>query len=149
MSTDQTTTGNGAFAALVQLTLTRLREFYRQPEAVFWVYFFPILMVVALGIAFRNKPIEIIKVDVQESPSAEALATALRSDERMQVSINTATTCSERLRTGKCDLYVFSEAILWAKRKYKQREDRGVDFCHFFPAYVGCTHVTLSRPTRG
>lgn len=40
---------------LGQLVLARVREFYREPEALFWVYGFPILIVVALGIAFRNK----------------------------------------------------------------------------------------------
>src|SRR5262249_39786168 len=33
---------------IVQLTLARLREFFREPEAVFWVYGFPILMAVLL-----------------------------------------------------------------------------------------------------
>src|SRR5262245_39855721 len=41
---------------LVQLTLARLREFLREPGALFWVFGFPILMVVALGLAFRNGP---------------------------------------------------------------------------------------------
>ncbi len=34
---------------LVQLTLVRLREFYREPEAVFWVHLFPLLMILGLG----------------------------------------------------------------------------------------------------
>ena len=51
---------------LVQIVLSRLREFYREPEAVFWVYGFPLLMVVALGIAFRNQPDRPIAVDVVE-----------------------------------------------------------------------------------
>ncbi len=41
---------------LAQLTLARLREFLREPGALFWVFGFPILMVVALGLAFRNGP---------------------------------------------------------------------------------------------
>ena len=40
--------------ALVQLTLARLREFAREPEAVFWVFVFPVLLALALGIAFRD-----------------------------------------------------------------------------------------------
>jgi hypothetical protein len=39
---------------LVQLTLARAREFYREPEAVFWVFGFPVVLAFALGIAFRN-----------------------------------------------------------------------------------------------
>src|SRR6267154_1118263 len=40
---------------LVQLTLARMREFVREPEAIFWVFGFPIVMAFALGIAFRNR----------------------------------------------------------------------------------------------
>ncbi|MGI9519268.1 MAG: ABC transporter permease [Pirellulaceae bacterium] len=85
--------------------MARLREFYRQPEAVFWVYFFPILMVVALGIAFRNKPIEEINVDAIKSPAAEAAATALSADERITLKLLDQAACAQRLRTGKSDLY--------------------------------------------
>ena len=61
---------------LGQLILARLREFYREPEIIFWVYGFPILIVVALGIAFRNKPVERIAVDVQQDPEVESAAGA-------------------------------------------------------------------------
>ena len=40
---------------LVQLTLVRFREFFREPEAVFWVFVFPVLLAAGLGIAFRNQ----------------------------------------------------------------------------------------------
>ncbi|HEV3417517.1 MAG TPA: hypothetical protein VG056_11905, partial [Pirellulales bacterium] len=56
---------------LGQLIVARLREFYREPEAVFWVYGFPILMVVLLGIAFRNKPVQQVKVDIVKNAFAE------------------------------------------------------------------------------
>ena len=88
------------------LILTRLREFYRQPEAVFWVYFFPVLMVLALGIAFRNKPIEKLTVDVQEGSHAAKLVAALEVDKRIKTSILSIDECQNRLRTGKSDLYV-------------------------------------------
>ncbi len=39
---------------LWELTLARIREFVREPEAVFWVFVFPVLLAVALGIAFRE-----------------------------------------------------------------------------------------------
>ena len=38
---------------LPQMVYTRLIEFTREPQAVFWVYFFPLLMALSLGIAFR------------------------------------------------------------------------------------------------
>jgi len=36
---------------LVQLTLVRFREFLREPEAVIWVFVFPVVLAAGLGIA--------------------------------------------------------------------------------------------------
>src|ERR1700674_5954425 len=47
---------------LVQLTLVRFREFMREPEALFWVFIFPILLAAGLGIAFRNRPADVLKI---------------------------------------------------------------------------------------
>lgn len=95
---------------LGQLVLARLREFYREPEAIFWVYGFPILMVVALGIAFRNKPAELIVVDVQTDGAAEAkiqfVRDALSKGETFKVQANDSTQCRLRLRTGKTALVI-------------------------------------------
>ena len=43
---------------LVQLTLARIREFVREPEALFWVFVFPVLLAFVLGIAFRNTALD-------------------------------------------------------------------------------------------
>jgi ABC-type multidrug transport system permease subunit len=94
---------------LVAITLARLREFYRQPEAVFWVYFFPVLMVVALGIAFRNKPIEKFTVDAVRSPDTIALGEAMANDPRIVWQLLDQDECQNRLRTGKSDLYVVAQ----------------------------------------
>src|ERR1700720_2746932 len=88
-----------------QLILARLREFYREPEAVFWVYGFPILTVVALGIAFRNKPVERITVDVQENSNNVAGGTfvreALAPEGKYVIRVGDEDSCRLRLRTGK------------------------------------------------
>jgi ABC-type multidrug transport system permease subunit len=91
---------------LGQLVLSRLREFWREPEAIFWVYGFPILMVVALGVAFRNKPVERIPVDVADGPAAAATAEALGRHERFQVRVADAAEGRLRLRTGRTELVV-------------------------------------------
>ena len=66
--------------ALLQITASRIREFYREPAAIFWVYGFPLLMALALGIAFRQRPIEQpIAVDLVGS-GAEALQKKLADD---------------------------------------------------------------------
>jgi ABC-type multidrug transport system permease subunit len=53
---------------LVELTLARIREFVREPEAVFWVFVFPVLLAIALGIAFRNTGPEKVRVAVEGDP---------------------------------------------------------------------------------
>jgi ABC-2 type transport system permease protein len=49
---------------IVELTKARLREFLREPEAVFWVFAFPLLMAFALGIAFRQERAQEVVVGV-------------------------------------------------------------------------------------
>ncbi|HMP58362.1 MAG TPA: ABC transporter permease, partial [Gemmatales bacterium] len=76
--------------------------------AVFWVYGFPILMTIALGIAFRDKaPEEQIPVDVIESPGAAAVADALaQRPERFRVQKLAEGVALERLRKTKSNLAV-------------------------------------------
>ena len=68
----------GAYPPLVELTLARLREFLREPEALFWVFVFPILMACALGVAFRARGDEPVVVGVVERAGAADVATTLQ-----------------------------------------------------------------------
>src|SRR6188508_168467 len=62
---------------LVELTLARIRELTREPEAVFWVFVFPSLLTAILGLAFRSRPPEALPVAVVAGPLAEARLAAL------------------------------------------------------------------------
>jgi ABC-2 type transport system permease protein len=62
---------------LIELTATRFKEFFREPEAIFWVFAFPILMTCALGVAFRSRGAEPVVVGVVESAETNATAAAL------------------------------------------------------------------------
>ena len=69
---------------LVQLTLVRFREFLREPEALFWVFGFPLLLAAGLGLAFRNTPAEVLTVgavgtDLTTFENAPTLAVELFS----------------------------------------------------------------------
>ena len=65
---------------LVELTLTRFREFFREPEAIFWVFAFPILMTCALGVAFRSGSDQPVIVGVATTEgSAETIAALERA----------------------------------------------------------------------
>ena len=62
---------------LVELTLSRFREFVREPEAVFWVFAFPVIMTIALGIAFRSRGAEPVIAGVVEQAGAQQIVEAL------------------------------------------------------------------------
>lgn len=91
---------------LLQLVLARLREFYREPEAVFWVYGFPVLMIVVLGIAFRNQPVERIYIDIIDTPAAAALASDLGAKGTFVVSVHPKEVARRRLRFGSTALVI-------------------------------------------
>src|SRR5713101_2116556 len=85
---------------LVQLTLMRFREFIREPEALFWVFIFPILLAAGLGIAFRNRPADVLTI-VAVTPQ---LAQSLRQEKLLDVQLLPAAAAEEALRTGKAAL---------------------------------------------
>src|SRR5688572_3392003 len=88
--------------------MARLREFIRQPEAIFWSYFFPVLLVLALGLAFQSKPEQKIVVDVETGPQAASLRELLASDKTIEVHVNEADVTRLRLRTGRTALVISS-----------------------------------------
>jgi len=66
---------------LWQLTLVRFREFLREPEALFWVFGFPLLLAAGLGLAFRNAPAEVVSIGfVGLGPTAFEQAPSLAVD---------------------------------------------------------------------
>src|SRR5215471_17159781 len=66
-------------SALAELTLARVRELTREPEAVFWVFVFPIILTSILGVAFRSRPPAKLPVAVVAGRNAETRRTALAS----------------------------------------------------------------------
>ena len=73
--------------ALYELGLVRLREFLREPEAVFWTFVFPLLLAAGLGIAFRNRPAETVKIGVVAPASATGDSTAAALDASDQLDV--------------------------------------------------------------
>jgi ABC-2 type transport system permease protein len=93
---------------LKELLLCRMRSFYREPEAVFWTYGFPLILIVGLGIAFRNRPPDRSKIDLEDGAGAPALVAALSAPDGRELdpAVHAAAECEERLRLGKTDLVV-------------------------------------------
>ena len=85
---------------LAQLTLVRFREFWREPEAIFWVFIFPVLLAAGLGLAFRNRPPDVLGI----AAVTPELARSLRQEKLLDVEQLSAPAAEEALRTGKVAL---------------------------------------------
>jgi len=85
---------------LLQLTLMRMREFIREPEAVFWSMIFPIALAAGLGIAFRTRAPEVLKI----AAVTPRLAEALRQEKLLDVTQLDPQAAEQFVRTGKVAL---------------------------------------------
>jgi ABC-type multidrug transport system permease subunit len=92
---------------LAQLVRVRFLEFWREPEAVFWVFIFPILLAAGLGIAFRQRAPEVVKIGVLETAAeAPAVGEAIARDARLEVVALGDSAGMHALRTGRVALFV-------------------------------------------
>src|SRR5687767_5833079 len=101
---------DGHTPAIVQLTLSRFREFYREPEAVFWVFIFPILLAAGLGIAFRNRPAEASHIAIVASAANTPVVDSLKKASGLVVDVLDETAAAAALRTGTVALVVAPRA---------------------------------------
>src|SRR3954465_917978 len=98
-------TGGKRSSSLRELTAVRAREFLREPEAVFWTFAFPVLLAIGLGIAFRNKPADIVHVAVVRAPNGDSVATWLRRSKGLAVEdVPTLDSGLASMRNGKVAL---------------------------------------------
>lgn len=86
-------------SSLVQLTLMRVREFLREPEALFWTFLFPVLLALGLGVAFRDDAPQPPRAAVVEGAGAAELAAGLAGD-GIDVAILAEDSAAARLRRG-------------------------------------------------
>jgi ABC-2 type transport system permease protein len=91
---------------LIELTNIRLREFLREPEAMFWSFVFPILMTCALGIAFSSSNESRIIVGVAEGPGSSGITEALARDSRFTTRAIRATEVERAVRDGTAAVVV-------------------------------------------
>src|ERR1700682_4755375 len=70
---------NGRWSGYRHLLWARIIELKREPEVVFWVFIFPLLLAAGLGIAFRNKPADITSVVVIAGDGAQRTLAMLQN----------------------------------------------------------------------
>ncbi|WP_435010433.1 ABC transporter permease [Tundrisphaera lichenicola] len=97
------------------LYLARLREFYRQPARLFWVYGFPTVLALGLGLAFKGRVPESVPVDLVRNAASDPIEKTLRDYDKkarsearqgVQLRVVSEDEANRRLRTGKTPLVI-------------------------------------------
>lgn len=89
---------------LKQLTWVRLLLFVREPEAIFWVFLFPVVLALVLGIAFKSRGVETVPVGIVEGEVAARWVEAITADETLEaVMFSDRETAERKLRAGAVD----------------------------------------------
>jgi ABC-type multidrug transport system permease subunit len=112
-------------AQIVQLVLVRFREFWREPEALFWVFIFPVLLTAGLGLAFRSKPADVAMVAVVAAPGHAPLEvdSLLAKSKSVVAHTMTIDSAMEALRTGKVALVAVEDSAGHVSYRYDQARD--------------------------
>lgn len=100
---------NGRWAGYRNLLMARMAELRREPEVIFWIFLFPILLAFGLGIAFRSKPPDTISVAIEQGAGAQkALQLLEQSPEhaRIKAAIADAPAALDGFRLGKYELVI-------------------------------------------
>jgi len=92
-------------SSLFQLTAVRFRLFLREPEAIFWTFIFPIILAVGLGLAFRNRPADVLQV----AATTPQLTQKLASDKGLTASTMNEPDAQHALATGSILLFAIDK----------------------------------------
>jgi ABC-2 type transport system permease protein len=100
---------NGRWSGFTHLLTVRMKELKREPEVIFWVFGFPLILALGLGIAFRNKPADITSVAIVSGPGAvDTLALLQRSPQHASIrtTVLDESHALQGFRLGKYDLVI-------------------------------------------
>jgi ABC-type multidrug transport system permease subunit len=102
-------TTNGRWIAYLRLLQMRMLEMWREPEVIFWVFVFPLLLALGLGIAFRDKPPDVTTIAIVEGAKAQQVVGLLDySPQRANIhaDVVSAAVAQDGFRLGKYALVV-------------------------------------------
>ena len=100
---------NSRWSGYSHLLMARMLELKREPEVVFWVFIFPLLLALGLGIAFRNKPGNVVSVALVEgtgSQQAQNLLARSPQHDQFKVQVLNEEEARKGFRLGKFDLVI-------------------------------------------
>jgi ABC-type multidrug transport system permease subunit len=95
---------------LVTMSLARLREFIREPQVVFWSYAVPLILVLTLGFAFRDRPIKTLRIAVVGGAGAEPALARLKGDPQFRAEMVDEQEARRRLESSRADLMLRASA---------------------------------------
>jgi len=96
--------------AFLALCLARFREYYREPEVLFWGFAFPLLLSAALAVAFRERPPAPSRVAVVSGRGAPAVVSALEKAPLVEASVSDEAKAAGDLRMARVDVVVVPPA---------------------------------------
>ena len=100
---------NGRWSGYSHLLIARLKELKREPEVIFWVFVFPLLLALGLGIAFRNKPADASPVAIVDGPGAQRVLAMLQQSPHpsaVRASVAERQRALQDFRVGKYDVVI-------------------------------------------
>ncbi|MFZ0537881.1 MAG: ABC transporter permease [Candidatus Sulfotelmatobacter sp.] len=100
---------NGRWSGYLHLLGARMLELKREPEVVFWVFVFPLLLALGLGIAFRNKPADASSVAIVSGAGADQVRTLLENSPQhasFKIEMQDEQAARKEFRLGKYDLVI-------------------------------------------
>ncbi len=116
------------FYPLIELTLARMREFLREPEALFWVFVFPVLLAFALGIAFRNTTPEPVRAAIEAGTFSATIADKLSRSPDIKAVVFSPEEAARQLRTGKVDIVLIGDGKNHPQENGYQGAKEGINF---------------------
>ena len=136
---------------IIELASTRTKEFIRESEALFWVFGFPLILALALGFAFREKPPDRVPVAIVAGPNAATRLAALQKSPVLLPIIMSEQDARGALRRGKVSLLIEgADTVVFrfdATRPDAQSAKREADDA--LQTAAGRRDVIVSREERG
>jgi ABC-type multidrug transport system permease subunit len=86
-----------------------MRELKREPEVIFWIFVFPLLLALGLGIAFRNKPADVTYVAIVAGERAQHVMDLIEQSpgrSSIRAFVVESSQAQKKFRLGRYDLVV-------------------------------------------
>src|SRR4029077_15649456 len=100
---------NGRWSGYSHLLMARMLELRREPEVVFWVFIFPLLLALGLGIVFRKKrgnAASVAVVQIAGWQDAQNLLAHSPQPDQFKVNVLNENDARQGFRLGKYDLVI-------------------------------------------